>query len=217
MTSNSSDVIPKEKLSAYQRWELASLHDAADGGYSRGSGDEATQRRAQHERETEAIRAQAQAEGYTAGYAAGMAHAAADKGRLEALLHTLGESVRGHEQHMVDEVLDLALVIARQLVGEGLSVRREFILPIVSAGLNQLPQSVQRMQLMLNPADMDLVRHFLSSEPASGRCQLIADPTIAPGGCRIETEQCEVDATIPSRWKRLLANLGRSDDWLEPA
>ena len=118
---------------------------------------------------------------------------------------------------MVDEVLDLALVIARQLVGEGLSVRREFILPIVSAGLNQLPQSVQRMQLMLNPADMDLVRHFLSSEPASGRCQLIADPTIAPGGCRIETEQCEVDATIPSRWKRLLANLGRSDDWLEPA
>jgi len=217
VTSNSSDVIPKEKLSAYQRWELASLHDAVDGGYSRGNGEEATRRRAQHEGEAEAVRAQAQAEGYTAGYAAGMAHATADKGRLEALLKTLGESVRDHEQHMVDEVLDLALVVARQLVGEALSVRREFILPVVSAGLNQLPQSLQRMQLMLNPADMDLVRHFLASEPASGRCQLIADPTIAPGGCRIETEQCEIDATIPSRWKRLLANLGRSDDWLEPA
>ena len=48
-------------------------------------------------------------------------------------------------------------------------------------------------------------------------CQLIADVGTAPGGCRLETEQCEVDATVPSRWRRLLANLGRSDDWIEPA
>jgi len=40
---------------------------------------------------------------------------------------------------------------------------------------------------------------------------------ISSEGCRLETEQMEVDATVPSRWRRLLANLGRSDDWLEPA
>jgi flagellar assembly protein FliH len=39
---------------------------------------------------------------------------------------------------------------------------------------------------------------------------------VAPGGCRVDTEQCEIDATLPTRWRRLLAGLGRSDDWLEP-
>jgi flagellar assembly protein FliH len=69
---------------------------------------------------------------------------------------------------------------------------------------------------MLNPSDVELVRTFLAEEPLPQRFQLVADVGVAPGGCRIETEQCEVDATLPSRWRRLLANLGRSDDWIEP-
>ena len=107
-------------------------------------------------------------------------------------------------------------MLARQLVGEALAVRREFILPIVSAALKQLPQSTQRIELVLNPGDVELVRNFLGDGEFASRCQILPDASIAPGGCLVETEQSEIDVTIPSRWRRLLAALGRSDDWLEP-
>jgi len=194
-----------KRLSAFQRWELASL-------------DAEPRRDAVVDPAALAgARAAAEAEGRAAGYAAGLAAANGERAALALLLAKLGSAAGDHEQRLVDEVLDLALVLARQLVGEALAVRREFILPIVSAALKQLPQSTQRVELMLNPSDVELLRNFLGNGEFAGRCQLVGDASIAPGGCLIETEQSEIDVTIPSRWRRLLAALGRSDDWLEPA
>ena len=203
---STSDPGSRARQSAYQRWELASLAPTANASDPRGPSRE---QQAQIER--------AIVEGRAAGYAAGIAAAAAERARLATLLATLSESVGDHEQRLADEVLDLTLVLARQIVGEALAVRREFIQPVVSAALRQLPQSTQRVELKLNPADAALVRSLLESEPLGSRCQVVDDTSIAPGGCRIETEQCDLDVTVPSRWRRLLANLGRSDDWLEPA
>ena len=207
MKSSSSEIFARESLSAYQRWELASLSGVA-------AGDAREQ--AAREAELAAARATAVAEGRAAGYAAGLAQAAAERTRLAALLATLDTAVGDHEQRLLDEVLDLALVLGRQLVGEALAVRREFVLPIVSAALQQLPQSTQRVALLVHPGDLEIVERFLGGDAAHARCQVVADPMVAPGGCRVETEQCEIDATLPTRWRRLLAGLGRSDDWLEP-
>jgi flagellar assembly protein FliH len=113
-------------------------------------------------------------------------------------------------------VLDLALVLARQLVGQALEVRRELVRPIVAAALAQLPQSTQRIELRLHPADVALVEPIVAEPHGGARLTVVADPLVAPGGCEIETEQCSVDATMPTRWRQLLANLGRTDDWLEP-
>ena len=207
MKSSSSEVFARETLSAYQRWELASLAGAA-----LGDGHD----QAKQEAELAALRSAAVAEGRAAGYAAGLAQAAAERTRLAALIATLDAAAGDHEQRLLDEVLDLALVLGRQLVGEALAIRREFVLPIVSAALQQLPQSTQRVVLLVNPADLEIVERFLGSATAPARCQVTADPLVAPGGCRVETEQCEIDATLPTRWRRMLAGLGRSDDWLEP-
>jgi flagellar assembly protein FliH len=191
-------------MSAYRRWELASLTEAPGPG---AAPDPAL---------LAAARAAAEHEGREAGYAAGLAAAQAERAQLASLLAKLGSAAGDHEQRLCDEVLDLSLVLARQLVGEALAVRREFILPIVSAALKQLPQSTQRIELVLNPGDVELVRNFLGNGEFANRCQILPDASIAPGGCLVETEQSEIDVTIPSRWRRLLAALGRSDDWLEP-
>ena len=202
-TGRSGTADDRARMSAYRRWELASLAapvvDLAADAQALANARDAAAR-----------------EGREAGYAAGLAAASAERSELVTLLTKLSSAAGDHEQRLCDEVLDLALVIARQLVGEALAVRREFILPIVSAALKQLPQSTQRIELMLNPSDVELVRTFLGTGEFANRCQLLPDASIAPGGCLVETEQSEIDVTIPSRWRRLLAALGRSDDWLEP-
>lgn len=214
----SSDGTPAAQLSAWHRWELASLD--VDGGARRGSApeaDAATARAAAEAERAAAAVAAARDAGYAAGHAAGIAAAANERARLAQLVQALQACATDHEQQLCDEVLDLALVLARQMVGAALPVRRELVLPMVSAALKRLPQSTQRVEIFLDPADVELVRAHLAADEFGPRCRLTADPAIGAGGCRIETEQLELDMTAGLRWSKLLTQLGRPEDWLEPA
>jgi flagellar assembly protein FliH len=135
--------------------------------------------------------------------------------RMTALLRALTPAVSGREQQLADAVLDFALVLARQIAGEALTVRRELLMPVISAALATLPEATQRVRLHLEPGDVELVRMLLGAHPDIEACQLLGDATIAPGGFYLETEQCDVDGTLPARWKRLTASLGRSHEWLD--
>jgi flagellar assembly protein FliH len=207
-----SEALPRQRMSAWQRWELATL-DAPRAVEM----DPATAAREAAEREAAQRVLQAQAEGRAQGHAAGRAEAAAESERLRQLLTQLGAAVADREQRLADEVLDLALVFARQMVGQALSVRRELVLPIVAAALSQLPQASRHIEVRLNPADVALVRSVLPDDHAGPHVTLVPDQAVAPGGCLVDTDQAAVDAAIPTRWRRLLAGLGRTDDWLEPA
>ncbi len=96
-------------------------------------------------------------------------------------------------------------------------MRRDVLLPVVAAALRQLPQTAQRVELVVNPTDLELVNGYVETASLAPRCHVVANAAVAPGGCRIDTEQCEIDATVTARWKRLLAALGRHDDWLDLA
>jgi flagellar assembly protein FliH len=42
------------------------------------------------------------------------------------------------------------------------------------------------------------------------------DRQLEPGSCRIETANNQIDASLPTRWQRLAASLGKESDWLAP-
>ena len=44
--------------------------------------------------------------------------------------------------------------------------------------------------------------------------QLTDDAQLEPGSCRVETASNQIDAQLPTRWKRLVAALGKDSDWL---
>ncbi len=202
---SSETIIPRERLSAWERWELSSLGATP----SRAEADAAAAEALARER------AAAHAEARAAGYAQGRAEAAAEQARLASLLTALERSLADYEQHLVDEVLDLAVALAQQMVGAALGVKRELVLPVVSAALRALPHATQRVEVAVHPADLPVVQAYVAAEVLGERCRFIPDASLAPGGCRIATEQCDIDATVGARWKRLTAALGRDGDWLE--
>ena len=211
MATATSEIIPRERLSPWQRWELASLpHGDAP------AVPPAAAPLAPVAPEQDAAMAFARGfeEGRAAGHAEGRVRAEAERAQLAKLLASLGATLAEREQVLVDDVLDLALALARQMAGEALAVRRELLLPIVGTALRQLPQGSQRVEILVNPADVELVRDHLHGQSMEAVCHVAGNAAIAPGGCRVETEQCEVDATAQSRWKRLAAALGRTDEWL---
>lgn len=207
-----SEPAARARMSAWQRWELASLGEGSPAPRD----PEAAAREAAERALAERL-ARAEADAAARGHAQGLAGAAADVERLQQVLDRLGERATAHEQRLADEVLDLALVFARQMVGQALEVRRELVLPIVAAALSQLPQASRHIEVRLNPADVALVKSVLPADHAGPHVALVPDAGVAPGGCVVDTDQAAVDASVPTRWRRLLASLGRSDDWLEPA
>jgi flagellar assembly protein FliH len=166
--------------------------------------------------EVERIHDTAHKEGYAAGYEEGTA-----RGRLEALrLHTL---VEGLEQaltrmdaEVAEELLALAIELARQMVRRELAARPEGIVDVVREALQQLPQN--HALIHLHPSDATLVRDYLGEQLAHVGHRLVEDERVSPGGCRIEAAGSQVDATVHTRWRRIMENLGRREtDWdVEP-
>lgn len=161
-------------------------------------------------------------EGFQRGFEAGAAHAraqyeakeqaarAAFGDRLASLIGDFEQRMQAIEREAADEVIALAIEIARQAVRATVTLRRETIVPIVQEALASIVEDSVRMHLRLNPADEALVRVELGTRLANMNCEIIADTTIEAGGCRIETPRATVDATMTTRWRRTLAALGQA-------
>lgn len=201
-----SNIVPKEQLSAYQRWEMDAFDDT-----------QAAKAVALPTAEAiEQIQQQAHQEGYQEGLQQGREQALQEAQRLNQLLLKVNETLQQLDQKMAQQLLELALGIARQMLRQVLAVRPELLLPIVQEAINSLPQTNQHPQLILHPQDAVLVRTLLEAELAHGHWRVVEDSQVARGGCRLETAQCEIDATLENRWKSVLESLGQSGDWLGP-
>lgn len=208
-----SNFVPKEKLSAYQRWEMDAFDEVAAESVVALPTAEAI----------EQIQLQAHQEGYQeglqqgrdAGYREGREQALREAQRLDQLLSGVNETLRQLDQEMARQMLELSLGVARQMLRQALTVRPELVLSVVQEAINSLPQANQQPQLILHPQDAELVRSHLGTELAHDQWRVVENSQISRGGCRLETAQSELDATLETRWKRVLESLGQSADWLE--
>ncbi|WP_300287909.1 FliH/SctL family protein [Nitrosomonas sp.] len=146
----------------------------------------------------ERIYQQAQEEGKTAGYEEGKEQAAHETAKE---MHQLQSLIQTFEQ----ELMQIDQVIAKDLLA---------LLPVVEEALRQLPSVSQHVKIMVHPDDAGRIRSHLKSQLPHMKCQIHEDAQIEPGGCRIESGGCEVDATLATRWQRILEPLDQNPDWL---
>ncbi|WP_454673784.1 flagellar assembly protein FliH [Achromobacter pestifer] len=159
--------------------------------------------------------------GREAGYAEGLAQAreqgAAEAQRLHALVEACATSLGSLEEKMGQSLLTLALDIAQQVVRTTLSEQPETVAAAVRDVLHINPTAGGQMRLWANPDDIELIRLHLADELKEGHWRVLADESIARGGCRAETPFGDIDATLQTRWRRVAASLGRNVSWEEPA
>ncbi|RJG05959.1 flagellar assembly protein FliH [Noviherbaspirillum cavernae] len=231
-----SNVIPKEQLSAYQRWELASFDEPPPP-----TPEEVTARLEQGNRATrlaayatglEEGRAagieQGRAEGFEQGRAAGIeqghaeglaqgrAQAEAERQQLQEVAATFGNEIAHASERIAHDVLDLALDLAKAMLKNALNVRPELVIPIVGDAIRYLPSVQQPALLFLHPDDARLVRELMGDELEKAAWRIVDDAHMARGGCRVETSSNQIDATMTTRWQRIAAALGKESDWLAP-
>jgi flagellar assembly protein FliH len=213
----SSNVIPKEHLTAYQRWELASFGEEQS--TQQTSAAAAQQAAEQLARERETARQEGHAEGFNQGYseglAAGRAEAARETMRVTQIAQAFEAELTRVNESIADDMLNLALDLAKAMLKTALKVRPELVLPVVSEAIRYLPSVQQPALLVLHPQDAAIVRNHIKDELDKSGWRIAEDLQIERGGCRVETASNQVDASLPVRWQRISDALGKQTDWLE--
>ncbi len=209
----SRPIIPKEQLSAYQRWELDSLDDSRpkDPGITLPTAQEIEQihQNAHHEG-YEAGRKH----GYEDGYRQGMLDAAEKANKLGTILSNLDQELHRLEAEISQDILSLSLAIAKQVLLQSLEAKPELILSVVRESLSRLPPFNQHAHLTLNPEDAALVREQMGDQLEHAGWKIMEDPGMERGGCRIETATSQIDATLSNRWQRVVSAIAKDNEWL---
>lgn len=147
------------------------------------------------------------AAGHEQGYAEGKAQAEAEATRLAGLAEQLEESLTGIDHEVAEELMALAIELARQMVRETLAQHPESILDTIRLALQQLPQG--HAHIHLHPDDLALVRKHSGEQLSHSGHRLQEDTKLMRGDCRVDAGGAQVDATLETRWRRVLESLGR--------
>ena len=133
--------------------------------------------------------------------------------RVEAALPALEEAVRSigcekakHLKHCERHVIRLATAIAERLVRRELSGAPEITLDLVREALD-LAAGSERIKLHLNPADLETLSERVGALTArlseTAAVNVVADSSISPGGCFLETEFGDIDQQFETQLARI--------------
>ena len=196
--------IPKDKSGSFRPWRLKSLDSSAPNARA--------QERENAER-VKMINQQAYREGLEAGYAQGAAQAREEAARLAAIAEQLHQELGSLEQHIAGDLVRLALTLARSLVRESLKVHPEIVEAIVRESVRDVAPFNHGARVRLNPEDAQLLARHLTADSRND-WSIVEDPTLTRGGCKIEAPNCEVDASVETRWQKLAQALAQEHDWI---
>ena len=112
------------------------------------------------------------------------------------------------ESDVAERLVSLALTIAENIVRSELQCRPEACIDLVQSLLKDLHQRLGNGRLRLHPLDAVLLPTAIVDDLAARGCRIETDEGILRGGCILEADELEIDATLEKRWDQVRAAMG---------
>ena len=213
--------LPKGQQTAYERWELSSFGEGA-----RSTGLNTRQPKKEDDAAATAklaevlenMRREGYAKGMQEGYAVGMAQAreqaSQDRAQFIELMNAFSEALKQTDDHVAESMLALSLDIAKAMLKTKFNVDPQAIIPVVKDAIHYLPYVQRPARILVNPADVQILKQYLADDIAESHWLVQEDVSIERGGCVVETAANQIDATNDLRWKRIADALSQKNDWM---
>jgi len=177
-------------------------------GHIVGMQDEAI--RPQTVEEIEALQKQAYDEarkaGHEAGLQEGLAEMSSQAKKLQAMFNFLQHPLQELDKQVEHQLTDLAILLAKQLLEKESKLDASHILNLVHNSLEYLPVKSRDIQVRLHADDIALLNQAeININEQSWSC--VADNTITPGGCVIESNASHIDSSVETRVQQLVDQL----------
>jgi flagellar assembly protein FliH len=166
----------------------------------------------------DAIGQQAWAAGFAKGQAAGTAaglseqkpHLAALRqqvDRFDSILQLLSEPLAELDESVERELAALACTVARHVVRRELRADSSQVVAAVRESVALLPVAARNVRVHLHPDDAAILREKLAEPHASRAWTILEDPVLERGGCRVVTDDSQIDARVESRLGAVIASV----------
>ena len=170
---------------------------------------------------------QGEQKGYSAGMEAGGQAGRADaeasfnqevatqKETLTNLIRALSEPPN-HQAEIEESLTGLVTEIAQVVLMAEIKTHPDHIIHLVREAIAALPHNTSDPSVYLNPTDISFVQESIAPD-----IKLIADAGLARGGCRVETQESQIEATLSGRLRSALtaafnqATLGATESELQ--
>lgn len=176
----------------------------------RHANEEAARIIAEGQVKAKSIEEDAQNHGWQDGYQRGIRIAGEEynskleeaKSLVEKAYQDRQEIIAGSE----DEIVQLAMAVARKVVGHELAATPDIIVGIVKRAIQKATDR-EELTVRVNPENLDSA--FSAQEEISHsikgvrKLKFLADPAVAPGGCVVESPNGTVDARIERQLSEL--------------
>lgn len=186
-------------------WELPSVGSGAGHGVTVKNSNMLTAS------ELENIQKQAYEEAYAAGFQEALESAQGEIRQhlalFEKLLQGLAAPFEELDASVEDELVTLAIALVKQLVRRELKSDPGQIIAVVREAVAALPVSTRRIQLRLHPEDAALVQDLYKMSSEEQTWEIMQDPTISRGGCKVMTSTSQIDASLETRLSQLFAQV----------
>lgn len=160
--------------------------------------------------ELEDIEQKAYQEAYAAGRAEGLAVAHAETEpqlaqlraqvqRMGAIIDQLARPLENLDAQVEQQLVNLALAIAKQLVRRELKTDPSQVIAVVRETVGLLPAAARDVRVHLHPEDAAVVREKLATPSTDRAWSLVEDPVMTRGGCRVTTDTAQIDARLETR------------------
>lgn len=217
--------IPREELNSFSAWSpdaLSGVAAPADTGVHRAAPEPEAPKATPAELLSAKLHATRQ-QGYQDGYRDGMAalemfkqsYANQLSTQFSSLAKSLASQMDDLQQDMARALAVSATNLARQMVRSELQTRPELVVAVANEALEALLLSARHITVRVHSNDLPFVTHGAAEVLAARGGRVVADNTVTPGGCLVESDIGVIDASIETRWRRVAAAMGCEQTWGE--
>jgi flagellar assembly protein FliH len=161
---------------------------------------------AELEREAQVRRQRAWSEGHEKGEAEALAR---ERAKVDSVVTRLTEAAAGaaasrkeFRREAEEDCVKLAVAVARRVLRRELAMDPEALLGIVKAALARMEgREVDRLRL--HPDDAEIVDGALKELPGRSSLQIVADASLEPGACILETSRGGLDASVETQLREI--------------
>ena len=132
--------------------------------------------------------------------------------RLQHIVDTLLNPIENEHKQLEQLLVDMTCRLAETVIERELKTDSSQVITLVEHVLSLLPQTISTFSLTLNPDDVALVESHLenrlsvSDNNQQVQYRLKTDEKMLPGGCRLESSQSSIDASVETKIKTLFDN-----------
>ena len=164
------------------------------------------------------VKALATHQGYEQGYEEGFQTGKADVEQQVKQLLAIGKALQKPLEQIDDsleqQLVSLVAEMAKQVIHTEISLDPLKITKVLQEAINTLPLATHEITIYCHPNEHKVIEEYMQAQEIKNLSwALQADPTLTPGGCRLNAENSQVMVDLDTRLQEVMQRvLGLDDD-----